>query len=664
MHFKIKYSIIKVAALGINCFLRLYFLFGCLLKTRQKHTFGYAGGQALYGESPRTMSGGEPSSIKRYLLRDAVRLFVRIVKRMNAGIFRSVLFFYHYDGVCRQNEKTSANMRQGRRMLMYQVLYRKYRPKCFADVVGQTHITRTLKNELEAGRLSHAYLFTGSRGTGKTTCAKILARAVNCLSLRNGEPCGVCEICKGIEDGSILDVSEIDAASNNGVEDIRTLREEVAYTPSRAKFRVYIIDEVHMLSQGAFNALLKTLEEPPEYVIFILATTELHKIPATILSRCQRFDFHRISQIDIAARLEEVCKRENASIDHGAALMLAGLADGAMRDSLSLLDRCLSINTEITEDVVQSALGLTGQTHLVSLTSALISQNSAEALNIIADLYAGSKDMTLLCEEWIAHYRAMLLCKTVKNANEILCLSDNEFKAVKSQSEELTLDNIINFIELLQGAHERMLHGVNRRTELEMTVVKMCVPAALAEKTNEDFPRDLTERIERLEKIVHNLSDTVAQPRAESYDGNRIFGNAPPSKPQTAPLAATKRPNAVDMEKLRREAIPMTQWPEVIADIKKYSKAIGASFEGSTAYISGKYVLVDSKNDICFELLRVSSQRDQMRDSIKRITGKEYSLGRYSYPDEAKPKDPLEQLAQDAKQVGVPVQKINDSDGG
>ena len=271
---------------------------------------------------------------------------------------------------------------------MYRVLYRKYRPRFFADVVGQPQVTDTLRNELKSDRIAHAYLFTGSRGTGKTTCSKILAKAVNCLHPNNGDPCGKCEVCCGIDDGSIMDVVEIDAASNNGVDDVRMLREEANFTPVNTKYRVYIIDEVHMLSIGAFNALLKTLEEPPPHVIFILATTEVHKLPSTILSRCQRFDFHRISPQSIAQRLEEVCEKENVSIEHEAALLAAGVADGAMRDALSLLDRCMGNADHITEDVVRNTAGLADKSHLIALTDAVIDHNGAEAIHIIGRLYS------------------------------------------------------------------------------------------------------------------------------------------------------------------------------------------------------------------------------------------------------------------------------------
>ena len=260
---------------------------------------------------------------------------------------------------------------------MYKVLYRKYRPQYFADVVGQPQVTVTLKNELMRGRIAHAYLFTGSRGTGKTTCAKILARAVNCLHPKDGDPCGECEICRGLEDGSILDVVEIDAASNNGVDSIRSLIEESNFTPATARYRVYIIDEVHMLSVAAFNALLKTLEEPPPHVIFILATTEVHKLLPTILSRCQRFDFKRIAPEDIAGRLEDVAQRENAQLDHDAALLIARVADGALRDALSLLDQCLGRDRHVTLDIVNQTAGVAARDYLAALAQDIVHQDPA-----------------------------------------------------------------------------------------------------------------------------------------------------------------------------------------------------------------------------------------------------------------------------------------------
>ena len=286
---------------------------------------------------------------------------------------------------------------------MYQVLYRKWRPKVFEDVAGQPQVTVTLKNELQSNRINHAYLFTGSRGTGKTTCAKILAKAVNCLNLQNGDPCGECEICRGIDEGTVMDISEIDAASNNGVDNIRTIIEESSFTPTKAKYRVYIIDEVHMLSPGAFNALLKTLEEPPSHVVFILATTEVHKLPATILSRCQRFDFHRIASQSIADRLKFVAQQENVQLDDDAALLIASVSDGALRDALSLLDRCIGVSGQITEKVVHNTAGLAGRGYLFDITDSIIDKSVKNALELVEKLHNESKDMGRLCEELILY---------------------------------------------------------------------------------------------------------------------------------------------------------------------------------------------------------------------------------------------------------------------
>lgn len=527
---------------------------------------------------------------------------------------------------------------------MYRVLYRKYRPSTFSEVSGQPQVTVTLKNELKADRIAHAYLFTGSRGTGKTSCAKILAKAVNCLDLQDGDPCGKCAACRGIDDGSVLDVVEIDAASNNGVEDIRVLREEANFTPSGVKYRVYIIDEVHMLSQEAFNALLKTLEEPPAHVIFILATTEVHKLPATILSRCQRFDFHRIAPQAIADRLKFVCAEENSEIDNAAALLIASISDGGMRDALSLLDQCMGRSKIIDEQVVRETAGLADREYLFKLVEAMRENDSAVALSIIDKLYGESKDMARLCDELCSQLRAMMLVKTVKDARPFLVMTEDEFARTSKQALAVPLETIILSIDTLQKAYERMMRGVNRRIEMEMTAVKLCSPELNG--SSESVSTRINEIAKDVERLKLNPPVAATQTvSAKSY-----------SQQRTSPI---KRPP--DMEKLRSEAVPMKQWPDVIEDIKKYSKVIGAAFDGSTAYVSGKYVLVDSANDICFEVLRKPEQREKMRNSIKKITGKDYSLGRYSYPDEIKNDDPLLKLVSDVKQAGIPLEEINNN---
>lgn len=388
--------------------------------------------------------------------------------------------------------------------MAYQVLYRKYRPKSFDDVYGQDHVTQTLRNELRLGRVHHAYLFTGSRGTGKTTCAKILSKAVNCLDLHDGDPCGVCANCAGIDSGEILDVVEMDAASNRGIDDIRAIIDEVAFAPARAKYRVYIIDEVHMLSRDAWNALLKTLEEPPAHVVFILATTEVNKIPETILSRCQRFDFHRISPADISARLHEIADKEDISLSDEAALLIAVIADGAMRDAISLLDRCIGISSDITAEVVRAAAGLAAQGQLFEIANCTINKNVKRALEIIDALYKDSKDMASLCEELQSHFRSLMLIKTVSKPRELVVMSDREFDAAVAEAAYLSLPDILYDMDVLARARSAMRDSVSPRTELEMALVKLCAPEL--DQTDEA----LFARVTALEKAVKLLQNTPA----------------------------------------------------------------------------------------------------------------------------------------------------------
>ncbi len=357
---------------------------------------------------------------------------------------------------------------------MYQALYRKWRPKVFADVVGQSHITETLMNEIMTGRHSHAYLFTGSRGTGKTTCAKIFAKAVNCQHPVNGDPCNQCDICRGIDDGSILDVVEIDAASNNGVDNIRDIRDEAQFTPVNGQYRVYIIDEVHMLSPGAFNALLKTLEEPPEHVKFVLATTEVQKLPATILSRCQRFDFKRIRPEDIAGRITYVAQQENLNLTAEAANLIARLADGALRDALSILDQCISHGRDIDEAVVNEVVGLAGKDHLFALADSILRHDSAAALNQINLLYSGSCEMDRLCNELINHFRNLMIAKAVKDPHGLIVCSDQELQEYRSMAAGCSMGQILQALDVLGETMNNLRKGLNRRVEVEMAMIRLC----------------------------------------------------------------------------------------------------------------------------------------------------------------------------------------------
>ena len=360
---------------------------------------------------------------------------------------------------------------------MYQALYRKWRPRSFDDVISQPHITTALRNQIREEKTAHAYLFTGSRGTGKTTCARILAKTVNCEHRTpEGNPCLECEICRDAERGALADIIEIDAASNNSVEDIRDLREGTVYLPERCRYKVYIIDEVHMLSPSAWGALLKVMEEPPEYVKFILATTEVHKVPATIISRCQRYDFHRIRTADIAARLTYIAGEENLSLDPAAAQLIAHLSDGGMRDALSLLDQCASGGDAITAASVTAAAGVAGRDSVFAILEAVQAQDAAKALEITGALYDQSKDMVRLCDELLEQLRNMMLLKSGSGQPELLTCLPDEQPRLEELTRQPSLDTILRQIALLQDCRERMQRNPGKRVELEMALLQLAVP--------------------------------------------------------------------------------------------------------------------------------------------------------------------------------------------
>lgn len=538
---------------------------------------------------------------------------------------------------------------------MYQAFYRKYRPKCFADVYGQDHVVSTLKNELSENKISHAYLFTGSRGTGKTTCAKILAKAVNCENMQDGEPCNRCEICKGMDNGTIYDIVEIDAASNNGVDNIRDLREEANYTPSRGKYRVYIIDEVHMLSIGAFNALLKILEEPPAHVIFILATTEVHKIPATILSRCQRFDFKRIQPETMAVRLKQVAGLENLTITDDAAVLIARIADGALRDGLSILDQCSSRSSNIDSDLVSQVAGLAGREALYSLADCISSQNSSKAVELIAQLYENSYDMERLCVEMINHFRNYLVVKTVKNNRELIVCTDNEYESLVESAKNFTLEKIIFSLDLFQTTLTKIKGGANSRIEMEMTFIKLCQPKL------EQSMEAVLDRIGALERAVKNgvklqtpvqtevkqqekvtaavdiKTETkqeeavvISEPKTQPQQKNETPQAAQPEVSQEKPVtpAASTNETAVEQQANVSSGIePFEQWEDFLDIIHKTDIGLYGVLRSAEAHLQNGYFVIDSTNPTVKEFIKIPTHLKAIKQAVFDLTGQSYKVG-------------------------------------
>lgn len=541
---------------------------------------------------------------------------------------------------------------------MYRAFYRKYRPSTFTDVVGQKHITTTLENAVKSGKTSHAYLFTGSRGTGKTSCAKILSKAVNCLNPQNGNPCNECEICKGIDNGAILDIIEIDAASNNGVDNIRDLREEANFTPANAKYRVYIIDEVHMLSIGAFNALLKTLEEPPAHVIFILATTEVHKLPSTILSRCQRFDFKRIPPEDMAVRLKEVAEKENLKLADDGAMLIARIADGAMRDALSLLDRCSSCEGEIDSAAVASSAGLAGREYIFELCDCILEKNSAKALEVIDKLYNDSCDMERLITELTSHFRNLMVSKAVKNFEDMIICSQGEIEIIREQSAKTTLATIMSCIDILTASASTMKQGANRRTSAELCIIRLCTPSL-----DSDI-NALLRRISELESAITSGKVTVktqAPAPVKAEPTPAPVQQEAPKVQETVKEEPKPEPQPVKEEKTivpeNTGTVPFDIWPEVTEKLFAKDPSLIAMLTGSSAFVhQGKYLLI--KGSPVLELyLKTGDYSRIIKEAVAEVTGKTYTLAVYNNKQEEAPKNPLSDLVAKAKSLGVEIKE-------
>ena len=503
---------------------------------------------------------------------------------------------------------------------MYQALYRKWRPKTFDDVIGQAHVVKTLKNEVMSKRISHAYLFTGSKGTGKTSCAKILAKAINCMNSSDGNPCGECEVCKSIEQNNMLDITEIDAASNNGVENIRSMREEAVFSPVNCKYRVYIVDEVHMLSVGAFNAFLKILEEPPEHVVFILATTEVHKIPATIISRCQRFDFYKIGTEDICKRLEYICEKENIKIESSAIKLIANSSDGAMRDALSILDQCANVcENDIDEKSVKNILGIVGTEYLVEVVEYILKSKTVECVKFINKMYSESKNMVKLCEELLEYFRDIL-------EFQITGVCNNE--SIKDLDLSVfNLDKILVILEILQQAYKNMNSGVDKKIEMEITLLKLCV------LNNRNIISDDTS-----EKTIKIKENSKEKP---------IFKEI---------IEKSDLQNKALSDNISSEERIFEYWQDVLSSLKNEDnlKSLYISLKDSNAYECKNYVLIDSKNSLSFELLRQVQYRNAIKKTIENISGKRYSIGPYNKKEQPS-SDLLESLINVAKSNGIEV---------
>ena len=540
---------------------------------------------------------------------------------------------------------------------MYRALYRKWRPAAFRDVVGQQAITTALKNQLLHDKVAHAYLFTGTRGTGKTTCAKIFAKAVNCPNRTDADPCNECAVCRGIDDGSVLDVVEIDAASNNGVDNIRDLREETVYTPSEGKYKVYIIDEVHMLSTAAFNALLKTMEEPPPHVIFILATTEIHKVPATILSRCQRYDFKRIAVEDIQARLLEVAGHEKIQLDEPAAGLIARLADGAMRDALSILDTCAGVSEQVDEALVRKMAGVTDRSYLFELSDALARQDAPAVLTQIASLRQASVDMKRLCDELIVHYRNLMLAAVPGAQNLLNGVSREEQEEYERHAQNISAAQAVQCIKTLCAALDKMGKGVDARIELELAVYELCYPTPVVQAA----PAAAA-------SAAHGGSTVFAAASVAAPPSSQAFVSAPAPTaptPQKAPVAAPQTAPEYSAANQGQET-PFEPWAKVLEVMQGKDKLLSAALKDSRAYYDGKRVLIDG-SELFLEYMRKNEFSSEMVKSVlQQVTGVRYPIGPYKkkrgQETENQPMTAdatLEQLSS----AGVDVVYINETEG-
>lgn len=534
---------------------------------------------------------------------------------------------------------------------MYQALYRKWRPLEFDDVVEQTHIKKTLQNQIATGKTAHAYLFTGSRGTGKTTFARIFAKTINCLNSKDGSPCLECEICKGADEGTLSDIIEIDAASNTGVDDIRELKESTAFMPEKCKFKVYIIDEVHMLSTSAFNALLKILEEPPAHVKFILATTEVHKVPATIVSRCQRFDFRRFTMGGIVSRLMYVANAEKINLDENAAALIAKLSDGGMRDALSLLDQCLSYSNDVNIDTVSNAAGIASRDYVFDLIECIKNNDPTKAISIIDKLYEMSKDVSRLCEEILSQLRNLMILKTVSGKDDLLNCLPEEISRLREIANGMDVNTILAKLSIIQDCNERLPRVNSKRVEIEMCFVKLCTEIK-SDSLQKNFSVD-NETVKRLEDRIIRLEKALANGERISSDFNRkaqepLF----PQNQSPVPMPV------VDATKVTTDTLkPIQDWSEIVDKIGRASTQIGGFLSNSQGFEKDNACFIIVHNDFFLEMVKKTDVAKVIQDVLKEHLGKTYNIGVKSaknvMPDDVE--NPLNMLKRKAQDAGIEV---------
>ncbi len=510
--------------------------------------------------------------------------------------------------------------------MVYRALYRKYRPLKFEDVIGQEHVVETIKNQISNGKISHAYMFTGTRGTGKTTCAKILARAVNCENPKNGDPCNECETCKGILSGSLLDVIEIDAASNNGVDNIRELREDVIFTPAMAKYKVYIIDEVHMLSMQAFNALLKTLEEPPLHVIFVFATTEIQKVPQTILSRCQRFDFKRIVSDDIKNRLSYVCKQENITIDEKALMLISRLADGAMRDALSILDRCITSTSNISLEIVEKTVGLCTYEEISAALNAVADEDTEAVLNFYSNCKRNSKDSISLFSELCSYYRDMIIVKLADKPARFLNYDEIQLENIKAVASKYTLEKIVRCIYILQNGIYDISKFKDKHIMAEITLIKL---------TNSQIGCDLEDLNARLSKLEVLGVNSITKPieKVES-------------------VTSSKEVKSVKNQDIRKKS-NCDFWDKVLEILPLIGgKVLSAFLKNITAIEDNDCIVLQcSVNDVAYKLINTTENIEILKNAALKASGKNFEI-RFCEPNKvSRTNDEFSELLNNANDI-------------